>query len=506
MRMRLSVAWLVLALLWGTVGAQQGAPPIGSNLSAVVSYSADIPFVDLFRTARPWISQRAGADWGEGGPLDLTPEGWVRSLAPGQYAETLMMDEFAHFPRGEYVLLYEGEGEIGFNFGSARVLQSEPGRMLIEPSFNSSLFLQILATNPENPIRNIRLILPGFEASYAEQPFFPLFLERMAPFKVLRFMDWMETNNSVIREWDERPQVTDATQSLGKGVALEIMVALANTLAADAWFNMPHAASDEYVRRFAEQVRDTLDPALRVYIEYSNETWNGQFTQASYVIDQGLALGLSGDAFQAGLFYHSRRAREIFAIWEEVFGGTERLVRVVAAQAANVWTGEQVLDFEQAYEAVDAIAIAPYFGQRFGTPEQAAQTLSLGLDGLFPALQADIAGEVSEWMRLFAALAANRGVVLVAYEGGQHLVGVAGMENDEALTALLQEANRDPRMYDRYREYLAAWAAAGGGLFVNFSSADAFSKWGSWGMLEYLAQPIEESPKYRALLDAIAGR
>ncbi len=39
---------------------------------------------------------------------------------------------------------------------------------------------------------------------------------------------------------------------------------------------------------------------------------------------------------------------------------------------------------------------------------------------------------------------------LVPYEGGQHLVGIRGAENDDALTALLTAANADPRMGKLY--------------------------------------------------------
>ncbi|MGB5683566.1 MAG: hypothetical protein WBM47_17095, partial [Polyangiales bacterium] len=63
---------------------------IGSNLAGVVDYSTDMPFVDLFKSSRPWIS---GSDekWDDGRPLDLDEYGWVRSLKPGQVARTLML-------------------------------------------------------------------------------------------------------------------------------------------------------------------------------------------------------------------------------------------------------------------------------------------------------------------------------------------------------------------------------------------------------------------------------
>ncbi|MCZ7600602.1 MAG: hypothetical protein M5U09_26715 [Gammaproteobacteria bacterium] len=76
-------------------------------------------------------------------------------------------------------------------------------------------------------------------------------------------------------------------------------------------------------------------------------------------------------------------------------------------------------------------------------------------------------------------MADKYGLGLVAYEGGQHLVGVAGGENNDALTKLLQAANRHPRMEGIYQRYFDGWRAAGGGLFCYFSSVGSWSKWGA---------------------------
>ncbi len=62
---------------------------------------------------------------------------------------------------------------------------------------------------------------------------------------------------------------------------------------------MPHMASDDYIRHFAEMVKGGLKPGLKVYIEYSNECWNGIFAQARYCRDQGKKLGLSDNDYQA---------------------------------------------------------------------------------------------------------------------------------------------------------------------------------------------------------------
>jgi hypothetical protein len=481
----------------------QDKSPLGTNLAAIVSWNSQWAFVDVFKSSRAWISQCNGCNWGEGKDLSLTPDGWVAELAPNQYATTIMLDEINHFPQGEYTVLYEGEGRIQFGLNTVDVISEEAGRIVISPNGNGGLYLEVHETNPANPLRNIRVIMPGFESSYQNQPFHPLFLERLQGFEVLRFMDWMQTNNSNVVAWEDSPQL--ASPNYERGVPIELMVQLANTLGVDAWFNMPHQANDDYIRNFATYVRDNLNPEQKAYLEYSNETWNSQFSQANYVIEQGIALGLSSDAFQAGFFFHSRRAVEIFAIWEEVFGGTNRLVRVLASQAANSWTGEQVMDFENASEHADALAIAPYFGAYLGDPATMDNISSQTVEDIIAASREHIMGEVSDWIAANVQSSSQRNLELVAYEGGQHLVGYFGAESNETLTSLFLAANRDPEIYEIYSDYLQQWQSLGGGLFVSFTYVDGFSQWGSWGVLEYQDQSLDEAPKYRALVDYISN-
>ena len=45
--------------------------PLGMNLLKNVSYASGWAFVDDWKHARQWISQRPGMGWGEGGPLEL---------------------------------------------------------------------------------------------------------------------------------------------------------------------------------------------------------------------------------------------------------------------------------------------------------------------------------------------------------------------------------------------------------------------------------------------------
>ena len=59
--------------------------------------------------------------------------------------------------------------------------------------------------------------------------------------------------------------------ALQDGVPVEHLLLLANILGADPWLSMPHTASDDYIRSFAELALATLRSDVTVYVEHSNE-------------------------------------------------------------------------------------------------------------------------------------------------------------------------------------------------------------------------------------------
>lgn len=156
------------------------------------------------------------------------------------------------------------------------------------------------------------------------------------------------------------------------------------------------------------------------------------------------------------------------------------------------------------YTMPDALAIAPYFGEIY-TPDDIPPnvpdypTVDEILEVSAPAEIASARNHVQAQK----AVADAQGCTLVCYEGGQHYVGTYGAENDDTLTDILIASNRDPRMYDRYIEYLNMLDVNGVEMLCNFSYVAEPSKWGSWGVLEYMNQPVVQTPKYRALMNWI---
>lgn len=477
------------------------APKLGINLNGPADWNTELPFVDVFRFSRPWISHRAGAAWGQGPKPALDAHGWVTRLEPDCWVETpLCTIPGGHYPAGNYTVLYDGEGTL--EFLNAEIVSQKPGRLVMRPDpRRGGFFLRIRATKPSDYLRNIRVLLPGFEKTYGTNPFHPTFLRRWQGVAALRFMDWMQTNNSTIRQWAERPRKEDATYAV-KGIPLETMLDLANRLHADPWFCMPHRADDDYVRRFARLVKQRLDPKLRAYVEYSNEVWNGQFEQSRWAGEEGRRLGFAEKPWEAGWRYTAHRSVQIFKLWEQEFGGRSRLVRVLPCFVANPYVSEQILGFQDAYRQADAMAIAPYLSCNVspsGKPSVAeveGWTARQALDYLEKtALPQSVA-----WIQAQQGLAKRYGLRLLAYEGGQHMVGVEGGENNERVTKVLHAANADPRIGSIYTKYYDAWTRAGGDLFCHFSSVGEWSKWGSWGLLQYYDENPARSPKFVATM------
>src|SRR5947207_13917735 len=170
-----------------------------------------------------------------------------------------------------------------------------------------------------------------------------------------------QNNNNIMQtHWAERPTVDEAQWSV-RGVPVEVMVELANTVHANPWFNIPHLADDDYVRNFAHTVALQLDPSLTVYVEHSNEVWNGQYPQHAYAVQQGFALGLSTIPNEAAIRYHALRSRQIFDIFQQELP-PGRLVRVLGSFVSSTAVTNTALTFADTPAHLDPIAIAPYFG------------------------------------------------------------------------------------------------------------------------------------------------
>lgn len=485
---------------------------------------------------------------------------------------------YGAIPTGKYTVLYEGTGSLQYS-GIANKLpaESQPGRDIIEitPDLiktrsSAGLRVQLKNMDSTNPVKNIRIIMPGgtcegnllvrvdgesdcpsgqyrsfvdtLAADRNSIIFNPDYLRFLKDFKVLRTMNLMEMSprnracypltddaykQCLLQEftWDQRAKMdqpswggssrTPLLKLYARGAPLEVVVALANTLNKDVWFNLPHNATNDYVTQFATYVRDNLNSNLKIHLEYTNEPWNAIFWGAMYVRMKGIALGLDTTEWRAGYKYYSNRSVEIFKIWHDIFGGSERLIRTLNTYHPDEWMSRNMLSYNGNSQFVDALASAPYFQGCWDKTANVACADTIknplvvkdatSVDDLFniidnPNNPYGIAATI-KWMSVQAKVAKDFNIDFYTYEGGQHLVT---KNEDPSLTAdhrkrlldLIRAANRDPRMAGRYSQMLTGWKESGGKLFMLFTMPQSYHSWGTFGIKEHLNQARSEAPKY----------
>jgi multidrug transporter EmrE-like cation transporter len=469
---------------------------LGMNLR-FVSYSSSTPvFIDAMRAGLPWISRTSEA-WDDKRTLPKSKEGWVTSLQPGQIAASLVPSALG----GRMVLTWEGKGRVSVQNTKA-MIEEKPNRLVFDAEPRIELEIQVQEIDAKDPPRNIVLVPIDLEKS--TERFHPLFLERLAPFSVIRFLEWSHVNGSKLERWEDRTLPSQAFQSTEAGVAYEYQIELVNRLGSDLWICVPHLANDDFVRSLAKLVKEKLHPGGKVWIEWSNEVWNDApaFTQGQFARKQGMQASLQDwDENAARLRYQSRRSVHLFKVFNEAFGDERRLIRVMASQQGNKWAHEELLEFEDAYKFTDALAIAPYFAMEIGAAKREKWILESSATAILDEIEKKSLPETIGWIEDSAKVAKKYSLDLVAYEGGQHLVADPDIHNRPGINEKLDEVNRHPRMKAMTLQLLKAWKQNGGTTFVYYAFDGAPSKWGRFGALETIDQPIEKANKYDALLD-----
>ena len=500
-------------------------PQIGINLEPFNYYSEEYAFTDLSKNLAPLFSQKNGGTWGQNDPGGVTfgDSGYPDFIAADHSARTIWDAPKGH-AGGQYVLLWDGTGDIGMILTpGSDIVSTAPGRIVfnlpVAPSTHSRRGFEIQSTDVSDPVHNVRIVPIAEEASFTgsepSDPFRTIFTDRWSKMKAFRYMNWSKANNSASSNWADRTLPNDATQAGDAGVAWEYQIDHANLNQANPWFNIPHLADDSYIENLAILIRDNLDAGLVARIEYSNEVWNGQFAQAQYAIAQASAEGIGSSQ------WYSKRSVEMFDIFEQVFTnngtnleGMERLVRIMGTQVANDWVAGQILSYNDAYLKTDALAIAPYFG----TVPSAGAEADAWTNATWPeriTMVEDIIeytqGLMDDHVELLKFTTDVEGqriysdIELFAYEGGQHFVGATNTHGDAALTQLMQDISGRPEMQQWYFEYLSYWDKIGGQDFMLFESMSERSIWGSWGHFEHEGQLLSESPKMQGILDYLAS-
>lgn len=515
-------------------------PLLSFCLASITDWSTEMPFLDLMKYSRPFLGHSA-SNWNamsndalqSGGYLDAN--GWPTSIPPGMSSVGTIWAWDSTDPvtaasrAGIYVLSYSGEGTLKLS-GDVKVLSSTPGQIVVQNLSGGTMAVDITSTDPNhdgNYIRDISLVPQQYQdLAAAGEIFNPDWLALVQDARELRFMDWMDTNGTTSAHWSDRPQVGDASWA-ANGVPVEVMVALANQTGTEPWFNMPAGADASYILNFATYVRDHLNPALKVHVEYSNETWNFAFGQTQWLAAQAKSVWGSTDG-AAWLSYDAMLATKAALIWDQVFGSEAqaRVDNVLGTQTGNIGITSQELTaslwklydptgYVAPSSVFDSLAVTSYFGASTMSDtalrdELLAVLKTPGINATAwlkakmedPTYSESIPQVIAQWAA-DKALADKYGMGLVAYEGGQHLLQSAflsGISDADltTLTTFLAGFVRSQAMADLYHELWVAWAQVSDGPFMQFGDVAEVSKFGAWGLFTALG---DHNPRADLLMD-----
>jgi len=314
LRVRNSTVILLWVILFVANNIAQAVPlpdpRLGINVGGLHKLPTAMPVTDLFKLSEGWFTScefnwqmKVAIDPGctaknsfntrEQHRLDLDRYGYVRSLPKRDDNEiyTSVISGFHlddGFPLGRYVLLYSGVGKIEV-LGPLNIVSQRAGRIVFDLlSTRMGIKIKISRTEPKNYIRKIHLVAEANEKTFQQQPFNPDYLARIRPFDAIRFMSWTNPRKTDLVEWADHPMPAFAHYTGTNGVPVEIMIDIANATNAVPWLNMPHKASDDFMREYARMVRRRITGNKKIIIEFSNEMWNIIFPATTYATKQAL--------------------------------------------------------------------------------------------------------------------------------------------------------------------------------------------------------------------------
>lgn len=522
--------------------APAGAP-LGVNLEGVTDWSRMQPFVDLMKSARPWGT--VDAPWDEGAQVDA--RGWptgdaaavvsVRTVEPGDEGKA-----YAYITPGVYKLKFLGRANVTLTASPNVEIRNQQYYATTNTTTAEVVVgqrasqLMLAFRNTSGGVRNVSLRTPGYASTAV---FTNQFKQAMEPFQVVRFMDFLHTNNNPVRRWNQRTLPTSGSQASSKGAAYEYAIQIANQLGKDIWINIPANADDNFVRSLAQLLKRKLKPGRIVYVEYSNELWNFIFSQATDNMEAAVNEAVAGDttltngqrctramfasstgecsSYWAGYRRVGKRTVQISQIFKEVHGAAaiNNQIRVVyPTQFASPGIAEDVLNNIAKYRGAPSsfiygVATAPYFylsedlaASPSATSAQILQSLQTSLRNENEArFVAGVIGSDGGVVRrayngglwtgaTHKALADYYGIKSVAYEGGPDL-----RQNPINPGAKIA-ANRSAQMGEMVKSEISQWFGCGNDLFMHFSLSSAWDQYGYWGLTN---DPSDlTGPKYQA--------
>lgn len=503
-------------------------PSQALNLGGQPSAYADtFSALDLMHGADAWITYDA-AGKEHRGEVKLDAKGWPTELPTLNGAsQTISANVFYTkiMPAADYIVEWKGEGKLTTY---SNYEQIGPNKYLVHfdadySKGDNGITLNIESTDPNhtgNYIRDIKVYQEKYSDLVAMgEHFDPKWFQQIDDFRVLRTHDWQGTNFSKVTDFT--PNDVTADQAFwvkdGRGMPYELLVEVANQARSDLWINIPHMATDDYMRKVAAYVKDHLDKDLKVYVEYTNEYWTEGFDQHQYLIDKGTQM--FGKVPFANAEAYGARAAQMTQIFKQVFAGDDaRLIPTVTLNHGAFSTDE-----------AHTMLTTPDYVKKGGISPLDAGVKYLATDGYFTWFNTDPGTDklVDGWMRqpdkgygsardflinqiktdLSPAwakghmLADQYGLKFGVYEGGSLLInGSPDAPGDLKYTNFNEQVQLSPQMKQVYQVALAVWQKNGSGPFAWYADTGRFGSQGDYGL--WNAPDFKPERRTEAIIDA----
>ncbi|MGL4319573.1 MAG: calcium-binding protein [Paracoccaceae bacterium] len=460
--------------------------------------------------------------------LTLDAEGWITRMPDLPAGITSIFANVFYgdiAPAGQFILEWDGKGSIEV-YQPYTVIG--PNKILIDFAADytddqgrpqqDGITVIINSIDAANPLRDIKLYrAEDADLIEAGERFDPDWVNAIDDFRILRTHDWQYTNFNTTRDWG--PNVVNADQAVwgldGRGMPYEVIVDIANETRSDLWINIPHTATNDYIRQVARCVLENLDADLRVHAEFSNEHFTTIFDQYQYFQNGGAReFGTAPSA--AAQFYGVQSAR-MDRIFDQVFAeDAGRLRTVVTIDSAAFLSNEARL-----------MLTAPASIAEGGASPVSAGMEVLATDGYLSWWTPDQGDEIRDWMtdadggfgraadylmdqlvnelipswRAGRALADEFGMEFMVYEGGTLLLNGADYVNaPQEFTDFAERFSRSEELQPVYEAMAQAWAEIGTGPFAWYNDTGRPGPWGYYGHWDNIT--FEPLPRGETIVDA----
>jgi len=328
------------------------------------------------------------------------------------------------------------------------------------------------------------------------------FADRARKASCIRFMDMLRINVGVFDS--AAPTVRQETGANNEFthhvISADEIGDMALEFRFDPWVCVHHLMTDADITTFAAALAAKLSgTGIKVYCEYSNEAWNGQFPVTQYI--DNLVGNTNGQNNGGRSGFYADRADRVAELFKAEFAPGE-VVGVLASQLPGTGLlNGMYSNATRDMTFVDVAAVASYMGGRWSRLNESTIG-SMTLDEIDAAVRDNFENEVKQQLLTWDANAKARGLDgVITYEGGTHLETISPNTYETAQNKLY-EYNNSALAGVLYDDWLDWYQNAIGSLNVIYM--DVSTGGGkAWGHREYELSPT--TPRWDAIINRMGN-